>query len=443
MSVMLFIFCSLLIAVESSKCPEPRKPHPTSCTVFYNCVNLPDSGYVWVPRKCTEGLVFQPYLRMCILPGDSWSCDTLSTGSVITNRYDTPELIDPNETSYMGSTEDPPNFSELIDSSYASDNVDESKNEMMTPYPLIQIQEPMGNQQEKMIYNLQNHYKKEYLMLNRLMQHLSIHKEITIPLELLASLSTSPKVTTETSAKTEFSKASQQSVLMSYFIQNRIQQTKLENGITTNATQQDVVEYPVKSEEKSMQKVQTLNDTLESLLNDPENADKLILITSNTGDRQYFTVEKYKSLGYRVDSKFIQIIPCVGNVRMPNETDCAKYYMCKPETISIIEHSCPPHTGFNKYTRVCDRESYTKCLKNNQDKNNVDSDNRAEVKASNKVCTEHGKIKDMTSESHYYICYSPSNNSNDLKSVRMTCPNSLIFCQHKKVCTIRRLCKGI
>lgn len=46
-----------LITTESSKCPESRKPHSTSCTVFYNCVNLPDGGYVWVPSKCTEGLV--------------------------------------------------------------------------------------------------------------------------------------------------------------------------------------------------------------------------------------------------------------------------------------------------------------------------------------------------------------------------------------------------
>ncbi|XP_076291528.1 uncharacterized protein LOC143214391 [Lasioglossum baleicum] len=440
MIVTLSIFYSLLIAVESSKCPEPRKPHPTSCTVFYNCVNLPDGGYVWVPRKCTDGLVFQPYLRMCILPGDSWTCD-LSTESVVTNRYDTPELINPNETSYMGSTEDPSNFSELIDSSYVTEDVDNSNHEMVTPYPLIKIEETLGNQPQKMINNLPNSFKKEYLMLNRLIQHLSIHKEITIPLELLASLSMPSKATSKAPTKPEFSKASQQSVLMSYFVQNRIQQTNLENIITASAKSQDPVKYPAKNEEKSMSDTQSLNDTLEGLLNDPENENKLILISSNTGNRQFFTVETYKSLGYRVDPKFIQVIPCVANVRTPNATDCVKYYICKPEIVSIIEHSCPPFTAFNKYSRVCDRESYSKCKENTPEKIE-DSENKLEIKAPGKVCTEHGKTKDVTSDSHYYVCYSASNNGDDLKSTRMSCPNSLIFCQSKKVCTTRRLCKG-
>jgi len=55
--VSVFFACGLIFPANPSRCLEPRKPHLTSCTIFYNCVNLPNGGYVWVPSRCTEGLV--------------------------------------------------------------------------------------------------------------------------------------------------------------------------------------------------------------------------------------------------------------------------------------------------------------------------------------------------------------------------------------------------
>lgn len=57
MKLIAFFLYSILITIESSKCPESRKPHSTSCTIFYNCVNLPSGGYVWIPSKCIGNLV--------------------------------------------------------------------------------------------------------------------------------------------------------------------------------------------------------------------------------------------------------------------------------------------------------------------------------------------------------------------------------------------------
>ncbi|KZC05493.1 hypothetical protein WN55_06463 [Dufourea novaeangliae] len=452
MSVRIFILYSILIAVESSKCPEPRKPHNVSCTVFFKCVNLPGGGYVWVPSKCTEGLIFQPYLRMCVLPGDTWTCDTVSTdSSIITNRYDTPELINPNETSYLGLTEDSSNFSELIDSSYTTDSIPGvSDREVVTPYPLIEIEETMKNQQEKMtenpaiFNNQQYHSKKEYSMLYRLMHHLLIYKEITIPLEFLALLPTPPKIKSESSAETELFQTNEQNILMSYLIQNRIQQTNSENTITTNKKLQNGIEEGVtlNSEDESIAKIRASNSTLEILLNDSENENNLISITDHTGQKQYLTTDRYKSLSYHVDPKYINVIPCVKNVRMPNATDCVKYYICDPKMVSLIQYSCPSNTAFNKYTRICDRESYNKCVQNKDNSKLSESGNNTnKMKISENVCTEHGKTKDVTSEIHYYICYSSLDNSHNFKSIRMMCPNGLIFCQRKKVCTTKRLCK--
>ncbi|XP_076635211.1 uncharacterized protein LOC143348615 [Colletes latitarsis] len=469
MRLTLSILSFILVTTESSKCPESRKPHSTSCTIFYNCINLPSGGYVWVPNKCTEGLVFQPYLRICVLPGDSWTCDTLSTeSSIITNRYDTPELIDPNETSYMGLTEDPPNFSELIDSSYTTDSIPDMFNqETITPYPLIEFEETMENKYEKNMddisetNNLQygylqrkNHTENEYSMLNRLIHHLLLHREITIPLEVLASASLPTSSKTNTSMKdtlskeSEFSKTSQPSVLMTYLVQNCIQQTNLQTTTATdtkiqNATEADKVLNSDNSNEL-MSHMGTLNDTIQTLLDESED-ENIILITDNTGNKQYLTTERYKSMGYHLNSQFIRIIPCVKNVRMPNTTDCVKYYVCEPEIVSIIEYSCPSYTAFNKYTRVCDRESYVKCLENNQQDiqlSDVASNAHRINMLENNICKEHGKTRDVTSESHYYICYSPSDNLQNFKSIKMMCPNSLIFCQSKKVCTTKRRCKA-
>nr|XP_034175796.1 uncharacterized protein LOC117602198 [Osmia lignaria] len=468
MRIILMILYFTLITTESSKCPESRKPHSTSCTVFYNCVNLPDGGYVWVPSKCTEGLIFEPHLRICVLPGDSWTCDTVSTeSSIVTNRYDIiPELIDSNETSYMGSAQDPVNFSELIDSSYITDSIpDESDPEMATPYPLIEIEETMDNKHEinmdniSVINNLQHDYlqaqndsKKQYLLLNQLIHHLLVYKEITIPLEFLASsLSTPSRPNTKMplSNEVKFSKPNQHNVLMNYLIQNYIQQNNnLQNNIITGAQLQDTTTEDntilKKSDtNKSMLNIENSKNPLSTAFNNFEDDNNIILITDNVGNKQYLTIERYKSLGYQLDSQFVHLIPCVKNIRTPNITNCLKYYVCEPKMPSVIEYSCPLFTAFNTYTRTCDTESYNKCIHNKRDNINVPigGDNVFQTNVSEKnICTEHGKVKDPTSESRYYICYSASDNSQNIKSIRMTCPNNLIFCHTKKVCTTKRLC---
>lgn len=54
------IFALILLVVPftvSSKCPASRIPDHTDCTSFYNCVDLPTGGFLWIPGKCEGGLV--------------------------------------------------------------------------------------------------------------------------------------------------------------------------------------------------------------------------------------------------------------------------------------------------------------------------------------------------------------------------------------------------
>lgn len=383
---------------------------------------------------------------MCVLPGDSWTCDTLSTeSSFVTNRYDIPELINPNETSYMGSTEDPWNFSEFIDSSYTTDSIpDYFDQDTATPYPLIEDKETMEHKLNaddvSEINNIKESYlqtednnKKYYSMLNQLIHHLLIYKKITIPLELLAS----------SSLPVPPSKFVTNLPLSSYLVQNYIQQNNnLQNTIITDVKLQDTTENSATLKNEINELISNTENSKNLSITDDEN--NIILIMDNIGNKQYLTIERYRSLGYHLDSQFVQVIPCIKNVRMPNMTNCIKYYICEPDMASVIEYSCPLFTAFNKYSKTCDATTYNKCRENENNKKNINVlGNVNDIFQINKniQCTEHGKIKDPTSEYHYYICYSASDNSEDIKSIRMSCPNGLIFCQNRKVCTTKRLCK--
>lgn len=401
---------------------------------------------------------------MCVLPGDSWTCDTLSTeSSIITMRYETPELINSDETSYIGSTQDPSNLSEFVDSSYTTDSIPEIFNqELVSPYPLIEIEDTVQHMHETSANDTpvtnnpqtQDHTKQEYVMLKQLLRHLLAYKGITIPLELLASLAvpiplrSRVNISKTTVNVSETSKSDQQGVLMNYLIQNYVQQNNLQNTI--------IADTKLRNEKTETSEVFKKNDVSEPMLNtsndiphvelDPENENNIILITDQSGHKRYLTIERYKALGSHLDPQFTSVIPCVINVRMPNTTDCVKYYTCDPEKVSVMEYSCPSFTAFNKYARVCDREAYKKCMEHNLQNANSAEEFNAESQINlpeRNICTEHGKTKDITSESHYYMCYSPSNKLQGFKSIRLMCPNGLIFCQSRKVCTTRRLCKGI
>ncbi|XP_012230400.1 uncharacterized protein [Linepithema humile] len=449
-----FFACSAILSAESSRCPEPRKPHLTSCTIFYNCMNLPGGGYVWVPSRCTEGLVFQPYLRMCVVPGDIWTCDTLSTDSTfVTERYETPELIDPTETSYLGYTQDPPDFSEAIDSSYAISDFVDSTIEAVTAQPLIEFEDStrVNSGLRNVTYHKEENYLYEYnsqitqspLMqkykdiidshqkwLNDLITRLHIHKELSAAIS--ASLSASVGSGTTTSpiqTITIFASHNRKQNIsvnyQSHFEPNNVKPNEIDNVATTT----DAV---------------STASTLDLLVNslDPDN--NVIRITDNLGNRRYLTINEYRVTAHRLSSRTVSVVACTKNVRLPNKTDCDRYYMCDPKTASVTEYSCPPHTAFNMYSRICDIESAKTCGRKLSTSEiftveREDATMHSEESSEEMLCKELGKIKDPASDSHYYICYNAPG-SEKVKSIRMTCPNALIFCQSKKVCTVRRLC---
>ncbi|XP_011877784.1 PREDICTED: uncharacterized protein LOC105567487 [Vollenhovia emeryi] len=448
--------CSLICLARPSRCPEPRKPHLTSCTIFYNCVNLPGGGYVWVPSKCSEGLVFQPYLRICVVPGDIWTCDTLSTERA-------PALIDSTGTSYLGYTQEPPGLAETIDSSYVIDDFYDSTTKAVTAYPLIEFEESDGktrgdedarnsschgqenylheytSSQGQLPLSLVQKYKdvvdNHYKWLNRLSHTFE---------ELSAALSASPSTPAGDVEQTVVIFASRgRNVSFNYLAQSYAERDESHNGAPTEAVGS--------SGGPQASSVATTAGGPELLIDSLDSDNSIIRISDNLGSKQYLTVERYRAVAHRLAPRAVSVVACTRNVRLPNGTDCSRYYTCEPKTAAVVEYFCPPHTAFNVHSRICDVESARTCAGDRLPAKGTHVE-RVEDKSTailggeetpeGRVCRELGKMKDPASDSHYFICHGAPD-SEDIKSIRMTCPNTLIFCQSKKVCTTRRLCDAL
>ncbi|XP_072763807.1 uncharacterized protein [Anoplolepis gracilipes] len=467
--VSLFLACSLIILASSSRCPESKKPHLTSCTIFYNCVNLPGGGYVWVPSKCTEGLVFQPYLRMCVVPGDVWTCDS-TEHTLVTNEYETPaELVGyPTDTSSLGYTQDP--FSNVIDSSYVIDNFSDST-EAVTAYPLIEFEEsnvtdknvknvsyhkeenysyeyytnkqaPSSSLTEEYKNIIDSHYKCLNELINRLHNYkklLTVSSSLSIPIKDITAIKPNKTIAIFASHNQEHN------ITLSYLVQSYTEgNVELHDGDKPTEMKDDGSQ--INDGASTTSSTVSTDSTLQLLIDSLDSDNNIIRISDNLGNKQYLTIDGYKAIASRLTSRFVTVIACTKNIRLSNRTDCNRYYTCDPKSASVVEFSCPLHTAFNVNSRICDIESVKTCgnkLPVNEifieRHENTTTDSAEKLTEEERLCHEVGKTKDPTSDSHYYICYSMPG-SEDIKSIRMSCPNALIFCQSKRVCTTRRLC---
>ncbi|XP_055918640.1 uncharacterized protein LOC129950743 [Eupeodes corollae] len=73
--LVLMVISGLFYFSEGKPCPENTQPHKSRCDVYFKCVILPSQTHIWIPEKCEEGLIYDPNMRMCVLPGDDWECN--------------------------------------------------------------------------------------------------------------------------------------------------------------------------------------------------------------------------------------------------------------------------------------------------------------------------------------------------------------------------------
>lgn len=414
---------------------------------------------------------------MCVVPGDIWTCDS-TEHTLVTNKYDTPaELVGyPTDTSYLGYTQDP--FSKVIDSSYVIDNFSDSTTEAVTAYPLIEFEESdvttrADNVVKNVSYHKEENYLYEYYMnkqaslslmeeykniidshykcLNELINRLynyknsmsAISSSLSLPIRDIATVKPTRTIAIFTSHNRKHN------ITLNYLVQSYETEgnRRLHNGKPTEMKEGDGPQMEINSASTTLDSPVSTENTLQLLIDSLDSDNNIIGISDNLGNKQYLTIDGYKTVASRLTSRFITVVlACTRNVRMPNKTDCNRYYTCDPNTANVVEFSCPLHTAFNMYSRICDIESAKTCgnkLSVNEIfvelRENATTRSSEKLSKEERLCQELGKIKDPASDSHYYICYSMPG-SEDIKSIRMSCPNALIFCQGKRVCTTRRLC---
>lgn len=220
----------------------------------------------------------------------------------------------------------------------------------------------------------------------------------------------------------------------------------------------------------------------------------------------YISYDKYKNsllpLLQSTSGSDIEIITCSSGVRQPNATDCTKYYVCNPRNRNVLPYSCPPYTGFNKASKICDAKTYAFCkpeaiinrytvaenMKVHQEAQlALEEAKRIRIEAIraqsvaniirmqshdiimndrfpayDKVepllmtttttsppmttkkrrirCFDTGKIADPDSVYNYWVCFRGKDNR--MKRQKMSCSTGLLFCEPMRLCTVPVRCKN-
>lgn len=134
-------------------------------------------------------------------------------------------------------------------------------------------------------------------------------------------------------------------------------------------------------------------------------------------------------------------IPCTTGLRLPNLTDCTRYYTCNSTSGTLLSYSCPSQMAFNAHKHVCEVTVYKGCKEqmiSNSYLITQPPEFISPVTTPNPtLCFQPGKIPDPESSHHYFIC---NHNSDTLVQYRMTCPNTLHFCARENACKKQNDC---
>ena len=400
---------------------------------------------------------------MCVLPSETWSCNSKSDEStVVKEKYEAPEVIN----TYLDLNSDPLNLSEVVDSPYFLNSpTDTNINEETTPYSWNEVSfSNFENEKEnkdfiKKIsgdYVVNNTREKDSFprfenktllissvtWLDRIIDTLLIHQSLKI-------LSDETFLVRNSEIKTE--NPITQDILHNHFVTNYIIRNNFENKDATLSknkikTRKDSTTYGKLETAISKGEVQSIDTRyIHQLMDESKANESLISIKNNLDNKQYFMIQNYEFLKDQLNPNIVDIIPCSSGIRLPNNTDCTKYYICEAKTTTIREFSCPPYTGFNEEKKICDTKTYSSCKKIENQNLELNSDFE-EVKDENgrlskkNLCETVGKVADPSSVFHYHLCFSNGRKSSNIESVRMMCPNNLIFCNEKKICATKEFC---
>lgn len=145
-----------------------------------------------------------------------------------------------------------------------------------------------------------------------------------------------------------------------------------------------------------------------------------------------------------IDNNIILFNYFITNYIIRNNDENKEIETIKNETKSEIEEKQKLKIDhFNPSTnRSMNKSTEMNIFKKNQDNIEINFQ-KTEIDSLLKKnqCKTIGNIADPISASHYYLCYSYNGKPTNLSSVRMMCPQNLIFCAEKNICTRKRMCR--
>ncbi|XP_069693506.1 uncharacterized protein [Periplaneta americana] len=347
MTVM-FLASSLRNHIQGSSCPETRRADEKDNSRFYYCIDLPFSsvGYVWIPANCNYGLVFQPLLKMCVVPKD----DVCLNGIVNTDIH----------------------ISE--------------KKPIETPNTAPDIAAVLASK----LQNLENIHNS---------QHTTVDKNGDN-----SYFSPTPPNIHTTNVK------------------------------TAHATYKDITDYPVTAKTTLVTLVNQIqyfnSDNTADINRLPTSSLPPVLSTSPLTQR----ISTSSPKPIKSNS---QDLPCTVGVRMPNLTDCTRYYMCNASSRDLYSYTCPEKMAFNAYKHVCEASIYAKCKEQITTESSLSIMITTVTTPSTNPCLIPGKMSDPDSRHHYYICYY---HATKMERHRFACPNNLYYCASRKVCKKQNDC---
>jgi hypothetical protein len=176
------------------------------------------------------------------------------------------------------------------------------------------------------------------------------------------------------------------------------------------------------------------------------------ITTTTTNQIQYISTTDRSSLSINRLSTGLQQpkwspamnIPCTTGIRLPNLTDCTRYYTCNVTSGITFSYTCPPQMAFNVYTHVCDTGIYKWCKEQNGTHNQpifppISVAVSYLTTPGPTSCSKPGKTPDPHSSKHYFVCYLQGDK---IKTYRMACPNTLYYCALEEVCKKASDCSG-
>lgn len=223
------------------------------------------------------------------------------------------------------------------------------------------------------------------------------------------------------------------------------------------------------------------------------NANQLVNLGGNFISYDVFKNQLLPALNVEQANADVEVINCVPGVRQANITDCTRYYVCSKRDGKVLSYSCPPFTGFNEQSKICDAKTYAMCnpengmvkeysISNNR-RNHMETlsvmgevqklreqllaqsrpmlihqkqpsiqeilatmsaagttrrpSSSTSAKRRKYFCKEGDKIPDQTSINNYFVCYKLNG---VMKGHRMSCSKGLVFCPSTTMCTLPNRC---